>query len=153
MTTESKQKIFDKLNPTAGNTKHFIPLPSDARHYIHHDKMSADKFYLYQLIIDHYNPTPEYGYAFPSIERLSVQYGKTPDTTSRHLDDLKEVGLIDFPEKGFYLPLIPLPEDEFYEKFPKAYENYRESLRKSDTRRSAAAERMRAWRAERGYTD
>ncbi|MDM5330346.1 helix-turn-helix domain-containing protein [Neobacillus sp. CF12] len=145
-----ERKVFDKRNPTEGG-KHFIPLPSDARHYVNHDRMSADKLFLYALIIDYYNPLE--GCAFPSVETLAVKYGKVPDTTSSHLDDLKEVGLIDFPEKGFYIPLVPLGEEDFYIEFPQAWENYETAIKRSDTRKKSAAERMRKWRQERGYTD
>lgn len=144
------RKVFDKRKPGA-DEKFFIPLPSDTRHYIHHDKMNADKMFLYALIIDHYNPID--GYAFPSIETLALKYGKVPDTTRKHLDDLKEVGLIDFPEKGYYVPLVPLTEDEFFGVFPSALENLRIARNKSDTRRQAAKERMREWREKKGYTD
>ncbi|WP_223592768.1 helix-turn-helix domain-containing protein [Neobacillus bataviensis] len=145
-----ERKVYDKTSPTEGG-KHFIPLPSDTRHYVHHDKMNAGKLFLYALIIDYYNPQD--GCAYPSVETLSVKYGKVPDTTSGHLDDLKEVGLIDFPEKGYYVPLVPLSQEEFFKSFPKAEENYKTSIKRSDTRRKAAAERMRKWRQENGYTD
>lgn len=140
--------LFNKRTPTKGE-KYFIPLPSDARHYIHLDCMSADKLFLYQLIIDYYNP--QEGYAFPSIERLSIDYGKTPNTTSAHVDDLKTAGLIDFPEKGCYVPLVPLPADEFYKEYPRAWTNYQEAVRRSRERRESSRERKRAWLAERGY--
>ena len=145
----SKREVFDKSNPTAGE-KFFVPLPSDALHYIHHDRMSADKLFLYQLIIDYYNPID--GHAFPSIDTLSMDYGKSPDTTSNHIDDLKAVGLIDFPEKGYYVPLVPLPADAFYKEFPDAWTNYRTKYDRYETRRFNARERMRAWRNEKGYT-
>lgn len=146
-----ERKVFNKTTPTEGGA-YFIPLPSDTRHYIHHDSMNADKLFLYALIIDYYNLKE--GFAFPSIETLSVKYGKVPDTTSKHLDDLKEVGLVDFPpEKGYYVPLVPLTEEEFYKEFPQSWENYQTAIKRSDTRRKAAAERMRNWRQERGYTD
>lgn len=144
-----ERKVFNKLNPT-DEGRFFIPLPSDARHYVHHDKMSADKLFLYALIIDYYNPQD--GCAFPSLETLSIKYGKVPDTTSKHLDDLKDVGLIDFPEKGFYVPLVPLSEEEFFKEFPDAEQNYKASLKRYEIRRMAAAERMKKWREERGYT-
>jgi len=143
------KKVFNKHTPTDGE-KHFIPLPSDARHYIHHEKMNADKLFLYALIIDYYNPIE--GYAFPSLETLSVKYGKVPDTTSRHLEDLKEVGLIDYPEKGYYVPLVPLDEDAFFSTFSEAYKNYQAAVKRCDTRRQEAAERMREWRLKKGYT-
>ncbi|MEH7237305.1 hypothetical protein [Bacillus sp. JJ1562] len=145
-----ERRVFNKHTPTEGG-KHFIPLPSDARHYIHHERMNADKLFLYSLIIDFYNPIE--GYAFPSTEKLSVSYGKTADTTSGHLDDLKAVGLIDFPEKGYYVPLVPLTEDEFYNEFPHARENYLSALRRCESRRKASAERMKKWRQQKGYTD
>jgi DNA-binding transcriptional ArsR family regulator len=144
-----KRKIFNKHKPNEGG-KHFVPLPSDSRHYIHHDRVNADKLFLYALIIDHYNP--EYGYAFPSIEKLAVKYGKAPDTTSSHIDDLKEAGLINFPEKGFYVPLIPLGEEEFYKTYPCAWKNYQTAQKRCDTRRKASAERVRKWREANGYT-
>jgi hypothetical protein len=148
----SDRKVFNKHAPTTDD-KYFIPLPSDTRHYIHHDKMNADKMFLYALIIDYYNPGDEYGYAFPSLETLSVKYGKVPDTTSKHLHDLKEVGLIDFPEMGYYVPLVPLSEEDFFREYPKAKENYQASIKRSDSRRKASAERMQKWRRERGYAD
>ncbi|MED1202562.1 helix-turn-helix domain-containing protein [Heyndrickxia acidicola] len=144
------RKVYDKTNPGVGG-KYWVPLPSDVRHYIHHDKMNADKIFLYALIIDYYN-TAE-GYAFPSVETLSVKYGKVPDTTSRHLKDLKEVGLIDFPEMGYYVPLIPLDETTFFNKFPDAHANYKQAIKRSDSRREGAADRMRDWRRKHGYTE
>ncbi|MFF5400949.1 hypothetical protein ACFY5J_27105 [Peribacillus butanolivorans] len=50
-----ERKVFDKRNPTKGD-RNFIPIPSDARHYVHHERMSAEKLFLYALIIDYYNP-------------------------------------------------------------------------------------------------
>jgi DNA-binding transcriptional ArsR family regulator len=146
----AERKVFNKLTPSE-DEKYFIPLPSDARHYIHHPQMSAAKLFLYALIIDYYNPQD--GFAYPSIETLSVKYGKAPDTTSGHLDDLKAVGLVDFPEKGYYVPLVPLPEQEFYSAFPDAWKNYQTSIKRSDERRAEAKERMRKWRREHGYAD
>ncbi|RFU71017.1 helix-turn-helix domain-containing protein [Peribacillus saganii] len=145
-----ERKVFDKRNPTEGE-RNFIPLPSDARHYIHHAKMSADKLFLYALIIDHWNPKD--GYAWPSVESLAVKYGKAPDTTSRHLEDLKAAGLIDFPEKGYYVPLIPLDEAEFFRQFPDADARYRETIKRYDERKQAGRERMRLWRLAKGYVD
>ncbi|AST93265.1 hypothetical protein BC6307_19380 [Sutcliffiella cohnii] len=145
-----ERKVFNKKSPSE-NKATFIPLPSNALHYVHHDRISAEKLLLYGLIIDYYNV--EEGFAFPSIEKLAVRYGKSPDTTSRHLDDLKAVGLIDFPEKGHYVPLTPLSEDEFYTEYPGANENYRKALSRCNKRRADAAERMRKWRQEKGYAD
>lgn len=140
-----KRKVFDKLDPTLGN-KFFIPLPSDALHYIYHERMSADKLFLYALIIDYYNPKE--GYAWPAVETLAVKYGKAPDTTSKHLDDLKEAGLIDFPEKGYYIPFVPLSEEEFFLEFPQAMESYQLTTKRYEERKAASKERIRQWRAK-----
>lgn len=140
--------VFNKRNPSE-NGATFIPLPSDARHYVHHSRMSAEKLFLYQLIIDYYNV--EKGFAHPSVERLAVNYGKSDKTTSAHLEDLKAVGLIDFPEKGFYVPLAPLSSDEFYERYPEAWENYKRAYNRYEKRRSDGVERMKKWRKDNGY--
>src|SRR5690606_2516720 len=100
----------------------FIPLPSDAKHYVHHPKVTPDMLFLYAIIIDYYNV--EKGFAFPAEETLSIDYGRATNTVSKHLDILKEVGLIDFPDKGYYVPLKPLNVDEFYATFPEAWEAY-----------------------------
>ena len=148
MDYESSRKVFNKKAPSdGGNT--YIPLPSNAMHYINHPKMDAGKLYLYALIIDYYNVDD--GYAYPAIDTLSVKYGCVEDTTSKHLDILKEVGLIDFPEKGAYVPLEPLPEEAFYEQFPEAWANYKRRLQRKESRRSDAKERMRKWRQNKGY--
>ncbi|MEH6940919.1 helix-turn-helix domain-containing protein [Bacillus sp. JJ722] len=144
-----ERKIFDKKNPTEGD-KTFVALPSDARHYVHHDRMAAEKLYLYALIIDYYNA--EDGFAFPSIETLAVKYGKAPDTTSKHVEDLKAVGLIDYPQKGHYIPLVPLIEEEFYRQFPEAFTNYQTAFKRCESRRDGARERARLWR-ERKYAE
>ncbi|MBD8135774.1 helix-turn-helix domain-containing protein [Bacillus sp. CFBP 13597] len=144
------RKVFDKRNPTKGD-RNFIPLPSDARHYVHHERMSAEKLFLYALIIDYYNPIE--GHAFPSIETLALKYGKAPDTTSRHLDDLKAVELIDFPEKGYYVPLAPLDEEAFYREFPSAWELYQKSYQRCEKRKQEGRNRMRQWRLEKGYAE
>lgn len=142
------KQVFNKVEPTKGN-KHFIPLPSDAKHYIYHDDMSAAKLFLYQLVIDYYNVKD--GHAWPSIERLSIAYGMSPETTSKHIDDLKKVGLIDFPEKGFYVPLVPLTAEDFYKQFPDAWTNYTSAINSSDERREKAKQRKADWLASRGY--
>ncbi|AZV45181.1 hypothetical protein BAOM_4602 [Peribacillus asahii] len=142
------RKVFNKRTPAEGG-KNFIALPNDACHYVHHEKMSADKLFLYALIIDYYNL--EEGFAFPSIETLAVAYGKAPDTTSKHIDDLKAVGLIDFPYKGRYVPLIPLSATEFYAEFPEAFTNYQTAFRRCETRKADSRERARLWREK--YAD
>lgn len=138
-------KIFNKQEPHAdGNF--FIPLPSDTRHYVHHPRMGADRLFLYTLIIDYYNPKE--GFAFPSIETLAVNYGKAQDTTSRHLDDLKAAGLIDFEDKGFYLPLVPLNQADFFAKFPEARARYEQATARADARKQAAKLRAQEWRSK-----
>jgi DNA-binding transcriptional ArsR family regulator len=128
-----------------------VPLPSDTMHYVYHDRMSADKVFLYQLVIDFYNPVD--GYAYPSIDLLALHYGKSEDTTSKHINDLKAIGLIDFQEKGYYVPLTPLTADEFYAKFPEAWVNYKRKYERMHSRREKAKDRMREWRKQQGYTE
>lgn len=140
-----KRQIFDKKKPTEGD-KTFIAFPCDARHYVHHDRMAGEKLYLYALIIDYYNA--EDGFAFPSIETLAVKYGKAPDTTSKHVEDLKAAGLIDYPQKGHYIPLVPLSEDEFFKQFPKAFTNYQVAIKRCETRKAKARERAKKWKEE-----
>lgn len=126
------------------NGRKFIPMPSDAMHYIHHDKMSADKLYLYALLIDYYNV--DEGAAWPSQERLAVDYGKTSKTVGNHLKDLEAVGLLAIPIKGKYIPLEPLTAEKFYERFPKAWTNYKQALEVSEKRRENDHIRWAAYR-------
>lgn len=145
-----KRKVYNK-RAKFEDDRFFIKLPSDTLHYIHHPRMSAEKLLLYALIVDYYNAKE--GCAFPSIETLALRYGKTADTTSRHLDDLKSVQLIDFEVKGYYVPLMPLKEDDFYSEFPEAWDAYKKKAARSRARREAARDRVRKWRARKGYTD
>lgn len=142
-------KPYDKGNPSAeGRT--FIPLSSNAKHYMHHDKMDAAKLFLYALIVDYYNV--DLGYAFPSQERLAVDYGKTSKTTGSHLKDLRDVGLIAIPASGKYVPLEPLSEDEFYRKYPEAWENYQNAYKEHERRREADRKRLEEYRSKKRHT-
>lgn len=142
-------KPYSKMNPTK-NGSTFIPIPSDVRHYIYHPIINADKLFLYTLIIDYYNESE--GYAFPTLVELEMSYGKHRDTVSKHLDDLKTVGLVDFPkEKGSYIPLTPLPKHEFFTRFPDADTAYKKALKKRDRLRDSARERRKKWREDNGY--
>jgi hypothetical protein len=82
-----ERKVFNKREKGDG---HFIKLPSNVKHYVYHPKFKSEMTFLYALIIDLHNV--ELGYAYPSIEQLAFYYGKTRQTTSTHLDVLKEVG-------------------------------------------------------------
>lgn len=141
------RKPINKRNP--GEQGMFIPLPSDARHYVHHPKVTPDMLFLYALIIDYYNV--EKGFAFPSEETLSVDYGRATNTVSKHLETLREVGLIDFPAKGHYVPLVPLDADEFYARYPEAWTQYKTKYDRIEKRKDDARERMRKWREDNGY--
>ncbi len=142
-----KREVFNKRNPGENGT--FIALPSNAAHYVHHPKMTPDMLFLYALIIDYYNVDD--GFAFPSEETLSIDYGRATNTVSKHLDILKEVGLIDFPEKGHYIPLTPLGSDEFYERFPEAWVAYLKKSRSVNERKDKARIRAQEWREKNGY--
>jgi|SRR5690625_2622586 len=138
------RKVYDKKNPSADGRK-FIPLPSDALHYVHHPKMRPNMLVLYAIIVDKYNA--EEGFSYPSLERLSVDYGMSYNATSKHVEILKEIGLIDYPEKGYYVPLEPLDESEFYREFPEAWEAYRKALKQAEGKRESDRNRLREWRA------
>ena len=148
---ESKRKVFDKRNPAdEEREKFFIPFPSDAKHYIYHPKMNPEYLFLYTLIIDYYNESE--GRAFPSLVTLEMVYQKHRDTVSKHLDILKEVGLIDFERKqDGYIPLEPLSQKEFFARFPKAEECYLKSIKKRDKQQVSGRERMREYRQRKGY--
>jgi|SRR5690625_2299980 len=140
-----ERKIFDKKNPNAGG-KQFIPLPKDAMHYVHHPEMRPNMLMLYAIIIDRYND--DKGFAFPSLNSLAVDYGMSRNITSNHIEILKKVGLIDYPEKGYYVPLVPLDETEFYREFPEAWDAYLKAHRQAEGRRKSDRERLRRWRKE-----
>lgn len=140
---QPKRTTVNKVNPGAdGRT--FIPFPSNARHYIHHDKISADKLFLYTLLIDYLNVVE--GVAWPSNERLSVDYGKSSKTTGLHLRHLESAGLVAIPSKGRYIPLEPLTAAEFYAKFPKAWSNYTKALENAEERQENDRQRLREYR-------
>lgn len=144
--TQPRQSI-NKKEP--GKNGHFIALPSDSKHYVHHPRMGAEKLFLYQLIIDYYNE--EVGHAFPSIDQLALHYGKSHETTRKHIEDLKAVGLIDYPEKGYYVPLQPLKSDDFYAEFPEAWSRYKKNYDAIQKRKDKSKVRMQEWREQRGY--
>lgn len=147
--TNENRKVFNKENPSAEGRK-FIPLSSNAKHYIHHDKIDACKLFLYALIVDYYNVN--LGYAYPSQERLAVDYGKTSKTTGIHLKDLRDVGLIAIPASGKYVPLEPLSEEEFYRKYPKSWTNYKKAYEDHEKRREAGRKRLEKHRAQKRDT-
>lgn len=148
---EIKRKVFNKRSPANEEEgRFFIPFPSDARHYLYHPKMEPEYLFLYTLIIDYYNP--EEGRAFPSLVLLEMVYKKHRDTVSKHLDILKEVGLIDFERKqDGYIPLEPLNQEEFFEKYPDANRCYLNAIEKRDKQQAGSRERMRKLRKRNGY--
>jgi hypothetical protein len=146
MTRSSQKREFtavNKTNPGAGGKK-FIPMPSDMRHYIHHELMKAEKLFLYAILIDYYNV--DMGFAWPSLERLAVDYGKTSKTTGGHLRDLEKVGLIAIVNKGRYVPLDPLPAEKFYAMFPHAWESYKQAIKAMDERMESDSLRLSDYR-------
>lgn len=148
--TDIIRKIYDKAHPSA-NGRTFIPLSSNAKHYVHHPKMNPGMLYLYALIVDKYNVAE--GHAYPSIDTLTVEYGVSRNTADRHIEILKEVGLIDYPEKGSYLPLEPLDAATFYAEYPEAWDVYKARLSTSDKRKERDRLRMQEYRRENGYRD
>ncbi|NSL51715.1 helix-turn-helix domain-containing protein [Calidifontibacillus erzurumensis] len=121
----------------------FIKLPSNLKWYIYIDGYKAEMNYLYALIVDYYNA--DEGCAYPSMLRLSREYGKTEPTTRAHLQTLKDVGLIDFTDirgKKYYVPFIPLDQEELFRQFPEAEEKYKIALQKEEQERKRS---LRNW--------
>lgn len=141
--TQARTTAYNKLNPSEDG-KTFIPMPSDLRHYIHHDLMTADKLFLYTILVDYYNIS--LGYAFPSHETLAVDCGKTSKTVGRYIKDLQAAGLLLVPSKGKYVPLAPLDRDSFFEAFPSAWSNYKKAVNTAEQRKKADKERWAAYR-------
>lgn len=141
--TNKERKIYDKENPSANGRK-FIPLSPNALHYVHHPKMNPSMITLYGIIVDFYNTTE--GFAFPSLEQLALKYGMSYNATSKHVEILKEIGLIDYPEKGYYVPLEPLNEAEFYREYPEARDEYRRLYAQMERKKTKDKERLRKWR-------
>src|SRR5690625_3200206 len=118
-----------------------MPLSTNSIHYVHHPKMRPNMLVLYAIIVDRYNVTE--GFAYPSLEQLAVDYGMSYNATSDHVEILKEVGLIDYPEKGYYVPLEPLEKAEFYRQYPEAWEAYRKALERAESKRKSDRDRLR----------
>lgn len=154
MTKRSQQQHpqptpVNKTSPGANDRK-FIPFPSNAQHYIHHEKMTASRLYLYTLLIDYYNVTD--GAAWPSHETLSVKSGISSRSMGGHLKDLEAVGLVNIPQKGRYVPLEPLDEDAFFAKFPNAWRNYQDTLKASEARKAEGHKRWAEYREKKHGT-
>ncbi|MCW1926951.1 helix-turn-helix domain-containing protein [Bhargavaea beijingensis] len=146
MTNQNRRHIqppINKTNPSANGRK-FIAFPTNALHYIHHPAMSAEKLFLYTLLIDFYNV--DKGAAYPSQERLALMYGKTTKTVRDHLKDLESAGLLEIVGRGKYRPSEPLKEDAFYSKYPDAAKAYREKYAESEERRKTDRARLDAYR-------
>ncbi|MDA1577574.1 helix-turn-helix domain-containing protein [Bacillus cereus group sp. TH228LC] len=137
-----KPKIFRKAKGAyKGN---FIKLPSNLKYYVYHPKYKAEMSYLYALIVDYFNE--EFGYAWPSTNRLAMEYGKAEKTVRTHLNVLEELRLIQ-KRRGLlgnsYRPYEPLDEDEFFEAFPDAKKVYDRALRKLEAEKEAGIERKK----------
>ncbi|WP_336883848.1 hypothetical protein [Priestia koreensis] len=126
----------------------FIKMPSDLTHYVHLKDYHAEISYLYLIIVDFFNV--KLGYAFPNIDQIAVKYGKSKETTRKHLAILKKyelIGVIDTEEKGHaYVPYVPLTSDEFYDKYTDAFNNYRDKLKRLHSDRVSARDRMKRFR-------
>lgn len=133
--------------------RHFIKLPSDLRHYVHHPQVKAEMMYLYALIVDYLNED-EFGYAFPNVDLLALDYGKTSRTTSDHLKVLRDIGLIEIIDGTMhgkaYVPYEPLEKDDFYEKYPEAWDAYKRSIKRFSELRQQSKLRMQAHRDKQG---
>lgn len=144
LSNENQRTRFpiNKTNPGREGT--FIALPSDARHYVYHPKMTPAKLYTYAILIDLFNENK--GYAFPSQESLAFYINVSPTTINTHIRDLKAVGLLYVPIRNQYIPLQPLSQEEFFEDFPEAKKVYLEKLKFRDSRQNDAAMRLKEYR-------
>lgn len=115
-----RQPVYDKTQVRDA----YFRLPKNIERYIFIPEFRPEMCYLYALIVDWYNAKK--GYAYPSIRKLSIRYGRNEKTTLEHLKVLEAVGLLDIEyregDTNAYRPLHPLSKDEFFEVFPEAKE-------------------------------
>src|SRR5690625_7648386 len=110
-------------------------------HNAHQPKMRPTMLILYAIIVDRYNV--DKGFAYPSLERLAIDYGMSYNATSEHVEILTEVGLIDYHEKCSYVPLEPLGEAEFFRQSPEAWQAYKMALKQAESKRESERKRLR----------
>ncbi|MBI0579664.1 hypothetical protein IEC97_20085 [Neobacillus cucumis] len=99
--------------------------------------------FLYALIVDLWNK--DLGYAYPSQDKLAMYYGKALNTTKEHLRILQKYELIEMAinsQGKTYVPLEPLPEEEFFVEYREADQRYLDGLLQIETEREAARLRM-----------
>lgn len=116
-------KVFDKTKAEEG--AFFVKMPSDLMNYVHVPGYKPEYSYLYTIIVDYFNS--DEGYAYPTKWQISRYYGKGIKTVGKHLDKLKEFGLIKIRKYGrnnVYIPFKPLSQEELFRVFPEARKNY-----------------------------
>jgi|SRR5690625_2048366 len=137
-------EIYNKQDNAAG----FYKIPKELTHYVDHKDYKTEMSMLYGIIVQLYNV--EMGYAYPSISKLALLYGKGERTTGNQLAKLEKIGLI----KRFrgqqgnycYIPLKPLSKAEFFKKYPDAFENYKTRIQKADEERERSMNNLRRHR-------
>lgn len=136
-----ERKVYDKT--LKRGDAHFIKMPSELRHYIYLPDCKAEMNFLYALIVDLWNK--DLGYAYPSQDKLAMYYGKALNTTKEHLRILQKYELIEMAinsQGKTYVPLEPLPEEEFFVEYREADQRYLDGLLQIETEREAARLRM-----------
>jgi hypothetical protein len=132
-------RVYDKMTATGA----FHRLPKELMAYVYLPEYKAELSVLYGIIAEYYNP--DHGYAWPSIARLSLDYGKSERTTSEHLRILAKYGLI-FKRRtqmgNRYVPLMPLNKDQLYAKYPEAEEALLSAEKRVDQERERHRQRL-----------
>ncbi|OOZ90067.1 hypothetical protein [Bacillus cereus] len=139
-TTRKRQKNTAEMKSNAGtsiyNTKtatgNFLRIPIELNHYQWIDGFKVEMFILFGIIANKYNP--KYGYAYPTHYQLMAEYNKSINVLRSHIRKLVEVGLLSVQTANTgnnhcYVPHEPLPQDEFFKKFPCAKRNYDKKMK------------------------
>ncbi|MBE5104162.1 helix-turn-helix domain-containing protein [Bacillus thuringiensis] len=103
----------------------FIKMPMNLRYYSYMIDygIKDSAILMYEMIIDFYNK--EKRCAFPSQYTLAMHTGKSVRSVVSTLKALREVGLIEVRKRSGgsnneYRPLLPLPPEELFKRYPRA---------------------------------
>lgn len=134
--------VYDKKKVYEGYFCYRVPKCLSS--YVYLENFKAEHITLYSIIADFYNE--EYGYAFPTVDTISLLYGKSNKTTSEHLRVLEKYSLLDIhkSEKGnnIYIPILPLEQDGLFTKYPKAKERYEKVVKAKEIERERSIQNL-----------
>jgi DNA-binding MarR family transcriptional regulator len=128
-----QQRVFDK---TTKDGAAFIKYPLDLLQYRHHPKFMKGAETLYMVIAHYYNA--DKGFAYPSMTLLAADCATTESTIDKHIKSLESLGLLKVvrrPKGNLYVPMQPLPREEFFTQFPEAKAAYEKRYKKVEERR------------------